>query len=159
MKVTVIAVGNLKESYFRAAANEYIKRLTPYVQASVLEIAEEKTSLNPSPADEAKARDKEGERILKAIPAGSLVAALAIEGRLQSSEQFAEWVEHKRLNGCSHVTFIIGGSTGLSDNVKTKADHILSFGLITLPHQLARIVLLEQVYRAFRILRNEPYHK
>jgi len=97
--------------------------------------------------------------ILKALPTGSFVAALAIEGKPLSSEQFAEWVEHKRLVGRSHLTFIIGGSTGLSDDVKTKAAHLLSFGPITLPHQLARIVLLEQTYRAFRILRNEPYHK
>ncbi|KAF0194871.1 MAG: hypothetical protein FD169_1613 [Bacillota bacterium] len=159
MKVTVIAVGNLKEAYFRAAAQEYIKRLTPYAQVAVVEIPEEKTSLNPSPADEAKARDKEGERIIKAIPAGSFVAMLAIEGKALASERFADWIEGRRLSGCSHLSFIIGGSTGLSDNVKAKADHMLSFGLITLPHQLARIVLLEQVYRAFRILRNEPYHK
>ena len=159
MKVTVVAVGNLKESYFRAAAQEYIKRLMPYAQVSVVEIPEEKTSLNPSPADEAKARDKEGERIIKAIPAGSFVAMLAIEGKARSSDHFADWIENKRLGGRSHLTFVIGGSTGLSSDVKTKADDLISFGPITLPHQLARIVLLEQTYRAFRILRNEPYHK
>jgi len=159
MKITVLAVGNLKEPYFRAAAEEYIKRLAPYAQTSVIEIPEEKTSLNPSLADEAKAREKEGERILKAIPHGTFIAALAIEGKALSSPQFAEWIEHKRQSGRSHITFIIGSSTGLSDEVKSKADQLISFGPITLPHQLARIVLLEQTYRAFRILRNEPYHK
>lgn len=159
MKLSIIAVGNLKEAYFRQAAGEYLKRLMPYAQTTVLEIAEEKTPLNPSPKDELIAREKEGERILKAVPPGSFVAALAIEGKAISSEQLAEWVEHKRQSGRSHIVFVIGGSTGLSEQVKQSADQLLSFGPITLPHQLARIVLLEQVYRAFRILRNEPYHK
>ncbi|MDP3487717.1 MAG: 23S rRNA (pseudouridine(1915)-N(3))-methyltransferase RlmH [Bacillota bacterium] len=159
MKIIVVAVGNLKEAYFRAAAQEYIKRLTPCAQVAIVEIPESKTPINPSPADEANARDKEGERIIKAIPPGSYVAMLAIEGKARSSEHFADWIEHKRLSGRSHLTFVIGGSTGLSSDVKAKADDLISFGPITLPHQLARIVLLEQTYRAFRILRNEPYHK
>lgn len=159
MKITVVAVGSLKEPYFKAAADEYLKRLSPYAQLTIVEIIEEKAPLNTSPADEVKVREKEGERILKALPPGSSAVVLAIEGKQYSSEQFAAWLEQQRLSGRSHLTFIVGGSTGLADRVKTSADSHISFGPITLPHQLARIVLLEQIYRAFRILRNEPYHK
>lgn len=159
MKISVIAVGNLKEPYFRAAADEYLKRLTPYAQVTVIEVPEEKAPLNASPADEAKVREKEGQQILKSLPQGSFAVVLAIEGKQHSSEQFAQWLEQQRLTGRSHLTFIIGGSTGLSDKVKAESSAQVSFGAITLPHQLARIVLLEQIYRAFRILRNETYHK
>ncbi len=159
MKITIIAVGNLRETYFRAAAEEYLKRLSPYAQVAVVEVAEETAPLGASPASEAKLREKEGQQILKAVPAGSLALVLAIEGRQHSSEQFAAWLEQQRLIGRSHISFIIGGSTGLSEQVKAQSAGQISFGALTLPHQLARIVLLEQIYRAFRILRNEPYHK
>lgn len=159
MKITVLAVGSLKEAYFRAAASEYLKRLTPYAQVKVVEIPEEKPPANPSPADEEKVRDKEGERILKAIPPGSFVVALSIDGKARSSESLADWFQSLMSGGHSHLCFIIGGSTGLSSTLQPAINAELSFGPITLPHQLARIVLLEQVYRAFKILRNEPYHK
>ena len=159
MKVTVIAVGNLREAHFRAACSEYLKRLTPYAQVKIVEVAEEKPPANPSAADEEKVREKEAERILRAIPAGSYVIALSIEARSRSSEQLADWLQQLQLQGQSHLCFIIGDSTGLSPVLKPSINAELSFGPITLPHQLARVVLLEQIYRAFKILRNEPYHK
>jgi 23S rRNA (pseudouridine1915-N3)-methyltransferase len=159
VKITVVAVGSLKESYFRAAAGEYIKRLSPYSQIRIVEIPEEKPPANPSPADEEKVREKEAERIQKALPAGAFVISLSIKGKPHSSESLAEWFQQLQLTGHSHLCFIIGGSTGLSPKLNPVIDTELSFGPITLPHQLARIILLEQVYRAFKITRNEPYHK
>lgn len=159
MKITVVSVGSLKESYFRAAAAEYLKRLRPYAQVSIVEVPEERLPGNPSPADEASVRDKEAERIAKLIPPGSFVVALAIEGRQRSSEDLAGWIQQLQVQGQSHLCLIIGGSTGLSPTLDSVIVAKLSFGLMTLPHQLARIVLLEQIYRAFKIMRNEPYHK
>lgn len=159
MKITLVCVGSLKETYFRDAAAEYIKRLRPYAQVSVHEAAEERLPGNPSPADEAAARDRESERIARLIPAGSYVVALGIVGRQRSSEELADWIEQLRGQGQSHLCLIIGGSTGLSPTLDSVIAAKLSFGLMTLPHQLARIVLLEQIYRAFKIMRNEPYHK
>ncbi|HSL93247.1 MAG TPA: 23S rRNA (pseudouridine(1915)-N(3))-methyltransferase RlmH [Bacillota bacterium] len=159
MKVTLICVGALKEAYYRAAAAEYLKRLRPYAQVSVYEVAEERPPANPSAADEAAVRDREAERVAKLIPPGSFVVALAIEGRQRSSEDLAEWIQQLQVQGQSHLCLIIGGSTGLSPTLDGVIATKWSFGLITLPHQLARIVLLEQIYRAFKIMRNEPYHK
>ena len=159
MKVTLLAVGSLKEDYFRRAAEEYVSRLTPYAEVKIHEIAEYKTTPSSSAANVAQARDKEGAAIIKAIPAGSVPVALAIEATPQSSVQFAAFLGQLRDSGQGHVCFIIGGSNGLSDAVKKASADKLSFGPLTLPHQLARIVLLEQIYRAFKIMRNEPYHK
>ena len=159
MKITLICVGTLKEAYYRAAAAEYLKRLRPYAQVTVHEVAEERPPANPSPADEAAVRDREAERISRLIPPGSFVVAMAIEGRQRTSEDLAAWVQQLQVQGQSHLCLIIGGSTGLSPTLDGVVNASLSFGPITLPHQLARIVLLEQVYRAFKIMRNEPYHK
>lgn len=159
MKITLICVGSLKEAYYRAAAAEYLKRLRPYAQVSVHEVAEERLPCNPSPADEVAVRDREAERIARLIPPGSYVVALDIGGRQRSSEDLAAWIEQLRGQGQSHFCLIIGGSTGLSPALNSAIAASLSFGPITLPHQLARIVLLEQVYRTFKIMRNEPYHK
>lgn len=154
MKLTLVAVGRLKEKYWRSAADEYLKRLKPYARVDVVEIADRDSS-----RDEARARADEAADILKAIPAGAYVIALAIDGRQRSSEGFAADIERLGIEGRSNVALVIGGSVGLAPEVLARADERLSLGPMTLPHNLAQIVLLEQVYRAFRIIRNEPYHK
>ncbi|MBT9136440.1 MAG: Ribosomal RNA large subunit methyltransferase H [Firmicutes bacterium] len=158
MKITVLAVGSLKEDYFRAAAAEYELRLTPYAQVQVNEVAESKVKASASPATLRQLMAEEGEALLRAIPAGSLPVALCIEAVPKSSLEFTAWLVGQR-DGGQHLCFIIGGSHGLAPSVKVACRAKLSFGPLTLPHQLARIVLLEQIYRAFKIMRNEPYHK
>ena len=159
MKLTLLAVGSLKEEYFRRAAEEYMMRLAPYAEVKIVEIAEYKTMPSASNANLEQALDREGAAIIKSIPKGSVPIALAIEATPQSSLQFASYLGRLRDSGQGQVCFIIGGSCGLSDAVKRACTDKLSFGPLTLPHQLARIVLLEQIYRAFKIMRNEPYHK
>jgi 23S rRNA (pseudouridine1915-N3)-methyltransferase len=150
----VIAVGRLKERYWREAADEYLKRLGPYATVRVVEIAD-----RDSGRDEARALAEEGADIVRAIPDGSHVVTLEIGGRELSSEAFAERLDTLALDGRSNVSFVVGGSVGLSADVLARADERLSLGTMTLPHNMARVVLLEQVYRAFRINRGEPYHK
>lgn len=158
MNVTVIAVGKLKESYLRDGCNEYIKRLGAYAKVNVVEINEERAGDNPSDAEIANVIQKEGQRIIQKIPKGAAVVSLCIEGKEYSSPQFSELIENISMQNSS-VCFVIGGSFGLSDEVKNLGKYKLSFGKMTLPHQLARMVLLEQVYRAFSILNNSKYHK
>lgn len=158
MNVTVIAVGKLKESYLRDGCSEYIKRLGAYAKVNVVEINEERVSDNPSQSEIDRVIQKEGERIISKIPKGSVVIPLCIEGREYSSPDFSQLVETVSMQSSS-VCFVIGGSFGLSDNVKAMGKYKLSFGKMTLPHQLARMVLLEQIYRAFSILNNSKYHK
>lgn len=155
MRITLIAVGKLKESFWRDACAEYLKRLRPYADVKVAEVADR----DPSRLGEARALTEEGEDVLRAIPDGAHVVALDIGGRAVSSEQFSAHLSELGLSGRSLVAFVIGGSHGLSQDVLARADERLSFGPMTLPHNLARVVLLEQLYRAFRIARNEPYHK
>lgn len=159
MKVTVIAVGGLKEKYLTAACNEYLKRLSAYSRVGIIEINEERCSDNPSPAEIERVIEKEGERIISKIPKGSFVVPLCIEGKQFSSEEFSRKLENAAISGFGSVTFIIGGSFGLSNSVKSLANLKLSFSKMTLPHQLMRVVLLEQVYRAFSISNNGKYHK
>lgn len=159
MKVTVICVGKIKETFFADAIKEYEKRLSRYCKLSITELADEKTPDGASEALEAQIKKKEGERILKAIPEGAYVIALAIEGKQRSSEELAAYVEKLGFGGTSHIVFLIGGSLGLSKDVLQRADELLSFSKMTFPHQLMRVVLLEQVYRAYRIINGEPYHK
>lgn len=159
MKVTVICVGKIKETFFADAIKEYEKRLSRYCKLSITELADEKTPDGASEALETQIKKKEGERILKAIPEGAYVIALAIEGKQRSSEELAAYVEKLGLGGISHIVLIIGGSLGLSKDVLQRADELLSFSKMTFPHQLVRVVLLEQVYRAYRIINGEPYHK
>ncbi|MEI7814118.1 MAG: 23S rRNA (pseudouridine(1915)-N(3))-methyltransferase RlmH [Coriobacteriia bacterium] len=154
MKLTIIAVGRLKERFWREAADEYLKRLKPYAQVSVVEVAD-----RDSGRDAKRALADEGADVLRAIPATSYVVALDVGGRQLSSEGFSGQIDELALHGSSHLTFVIGGSVGLSADVIERADARLSLGLMTLPHNLARVVLLEQLYRAFRISRGEPYHK
>ena len=159
MKIDIICVGKVKEAFYRDAAAEYIKRLGRYAAVSVLEVADEPTPERASDAEEAAIRQREGERILKKISAGARVIALAIDGRGYSSEGFSAHINELALSGCSHIQFIIGGSLGLSPEVLSAADEKISFSAMTFPHQLMRVILLEQIYRAYRIIRHEPYHK
>lgn len=158
MNVTVIAVGKLKESFLRDGCAEYVKRLGAYVKVNIIEINEERCSDNPSDSEIQNVIKKEGERILKKIPKGAAVIPLCIEGKEYDSRDFSSLLENIALNS-SHICFVIGGSFGLDAEVKAMGKVKLSFGKMTLPHQLARMVLLEQVYRAFSISNNSKYHK
>lgn len=156
MNVSVVAVGKLKERFWSEACAEYLKRLGPYARVKVAEVPD----VDPARAGgEAQARAAEGESILARLPERAWVVALAIDGRPRTSEQLSAHLDELALRGASDVAFVVGGSTGLDDAVLQRADETLSFGPITLPHNLARVVLLEQLYRAFRISRGEPYHK
>lgn len=159
MRMTVIAVGKCKERFFREAIAEYTKRLSRYGQLEIVEVSDEKTPDGASFVLEEQIRAKEGERILKAVKDGAYVIALAIEGKKMDSPSFAKRLGDLSTYGKSHVVFIIGGSLGLHPDVLARADMLLSFSDMTFPHQLMRIILLEQIYRAFRILNGEPYHK
>ena len=158
LNIRIICVGKFKEKYWEAASAEYIKRLGAYCSLSVIEVKEEKLPAHASRADEENVIKKEGKSILGKIGDGDYVIALDIAGKELSSEQFASKIADISF-GSSTIDFIIGGSLGLSDEVKARAGLKFSFGKITLPHQLARIVLLEQIYRAFKINAGETYHK
>jgi 23S rRNA (pseudouridine1915-N3)-methyltransferase len=159
IKITVIAVGTLKEKYLKQACEEYLKRLTPYAKLTVCEISECRASSSPSAAEIEAIKNKEGQAILAKIPKGAFVIPMCIEGKMLSSEEFSSKLSDTALRGYSDIALIIGGSFGLSDEVKKTGDLKLSFGKITLPHQLMRVVLLEQLYRAFSIANNTKYHK
>lgn len=158
MKITVACVGKIKEKYFTDAINEYSKRLSRYVTLEICQVADEKAPENMSEAQVIQVRETEGERLLKATK-DSFVVALAIDGKKMTSEGFADFISDNMVKGVSHITFVIGGSLGLSDKVLKRADFKLSFSDMTFPHQLMRVVLLEQIYRGYRIMKNEPYHK
>lgn len=158
MNVCVICVGKLKESYLRDGCAEYIKRLGAFAKVSVVEVAEERCSDSPSASETEKVLQKEGERIIAKIPKGAEVVPLCIEGSEFSSPRLAQKIEQIAMSNSS-VAFVIGGSFGLSPQVKQLGKIKLSFGKMTLPHQLARLVLLEQIYRAFSINNNSKYHK
>ncbi len=159
MNVAVICVGNLKEKYFRDACAEYVKRLGAFCRFRLIEVSEEKISDKPTQSDIDNTLKKEGERIISRIPKGAKVFSLCIEGTLISSEQLAERIASDGLQGVSEIAFIIGGSWGLSDEVKRLSCMKLSMSKMTFPHQLARVILCEQIYRAFQINCNGKYHK
>lgn len=159
MKITILCVGKVKEKFYRMAIDEYVKRLGRYCKLEIIEVADEKTPDNASEHEETLIKDKEGERILKNIRREATVIALAIEGKMFSSEQLAGKISQLAISGESHIQFIIGGSLGLSDKVLKEADLLLSFSKMTFPHQLMRVILLEQIYRSYRIIQGEPYHK
>ena len=159
IKINVISVGKIKEKYLKDACAEYLKRLMGFAKVNVIEVGEFRSSDNPSSAEIEQVKQKEGEAIIAKIPKGSFVISMCIEGGQLSSEELSQKLSSITLNGISEITFIIGGSFGLSDEVKTASDLRLSFGKITLPHQLMRVVLLEQIYRAFTIMNNTKYHK
>lgn len=158
MKVSIICVGKIKEKYFTMAVDEYSKRLSRYIKLNFIEVPDEKAPENLSSADEEIIKFKEGEKILKHIK-DEFVVALCIDGKQFDSISFSTFIQNSMNKGRSHISFIIGGSLGLSQNVINKAHFKISFSKMTFPHQLMRIILLEQIYRAERILKNEPYHK
>jgi len=159
MKITCITVGKIKEKYFTDAIKEYTKRLSRYCRLEIVELADEKTPESAGEAEERAIKEREGERILKAIKEDSYVIALAIEGKMLDSLELSRKLEGLGIGGTSHITFVIGGSLGLSSAVMKRADEALSFSKMTFPHQLMRVILLEQIYRSFRIMKHEPYHK
>ncbi|MBO8168587.1 MAG: 23S rRNA (pseudouridine(1915)-N(3))-methyltransferase RlmH [Thermoanaerobacteraceae bacterium] len=159
MQITILAVGKLKERYLVSGCEEYLKRLARYAQVKVIEVADEPAPANASPAEEEQVKEKEGQKILASIPANSYVIALAIAGETVSSPQLAKKLEKLALQGKSKLAFIIGGSLGLHETVLERADWRLSFSALTFPHQLMRLILLEQLYRCFKINRGETYHK
>lgn len=159
MNISFITVGKLKEKYLKQGIDEYLKRLSSYAKISIIEVADEKAPEELSLVEMEQVKQKEGERILAKISADTYVIALAINGKMKSSEELAEGLDKLATYGKSKVAFVIGGSLGLSDEVLKRADEELSFSKMTFPHQLMRLILVEQVYRAYRIMRGEPYHK
>jgi len=159
MLIQIIAVGKLKEKYLVLGIQEYAKRLNPYIKFQMIEVADEKAPDTLSEAEVTIVKEREGERILAHVKESAHVVALAIGGQLWSSEELAAELDRLGTYGSSHVAFVIGGSHGLSDQVLRRAQQKLSFGRMTLPHQLMRLVLTEQIYRAVKINRGEPYHK
>lgn len=159
MNITIISVGKLKEKYLKMGIEEYVKRLGAYAKIELVEVADEKAPEQLSDAEMEIVKRREGERILAKINDGMHVVALAINGKMKSSEEMAKDLESLMTYGTSKVAFVIGGSLGLHEDVLKRADEKLSFGKMTLPHQLMKLVLVEQIYRSFRIIKGEPYHK
>lgn len=159
MKITVISVGKIKEKYLKDAIAEYSKRLSKYCRLEIIEVADEKTPDQASENVEEGIRAREGERILKNIKDDMYVITLEIQGKMVTSEELAEKIEMLGIQGKSNLAFVIGGSIGLGKAVMNRSDFALSFSRMTFPHQLMRVVLLEQIYRGFRIINGEPYHK
>ena len=159
MNITIVCVGKIKESFYRDAIAEYAKRLSKYCKFRIEEVADEECKENASASEEEAVKAKEGERIIKKIPASAYVYALAIQGKKLDSVGFSEELSKLFVGGKSDICFVIGGSIGLSDEVLRRADAKLSFSDMTFPHQLMRVILSEQIYRAFRIMNHEPYHK
>lgn len=159
MKLKIITVGKLKEKYLKEGVAEYQKRLNRFSKIETIELADEKTPDKASISENQRILDIEGERILSKIGERDYVIGLAIEGKQLPSESFSHLIDQKMISGYSTITFVIGGSLGLSQKVKRRADYLMSFGLLTLPHQLMKLVLMEQIYRAFMIRQGTPYHK
>ena len=158
MKYHIITIGKIKEKYLTAGIDEFLKRLRPYGQVEITALPEEKMPDNPSDAQKRQVLEKDGEKMLRHVRQGSYVFVLDVQGTLISSEDMAAKFSEIALHGCSELTFIIGGPFGLSDGVRRRADSRISFGRITLTHQMIRMILLEQIYRAVKIQRHEPYH-
>ncbi len=159
MKITLLTVGKIKEKYFSDAIEEYKKRLSKYCTLKIVEVADEKTMENMSPAQEQIIKKKEAERINKMLPEGAYVISLVIDSKQHTSVEFADHIQKLTVDGTSHIVFIIGGSIGIDDELIKASNERISFSKMTFPHQLMRVILLEQIYRAFRIIKNEPYHK
>ncbi|QEK13481.1 23S rRNA (pseudouridine(1915)-N(3))-methyltransferase RlmH [Crassaminicella thermophila] len=159
MNITIIGVGKIKEKYLVSAINEYKKRLSRYCKLNIVEVSDEKAPENLSDKEMDNIKKVEGEKIFKHIKEGMYVIALDIKGKMLSSEAFADKLQRLGVQGNSNIAFIIGGSLGLSKEILKRADFKLSFSPMTFPHQLMRVILLEQTYRGFRIMKGEPYHK
>ncbi len=158
MKITIVCAGKLKENYLRDGIAEYEKRLRPYADLRTIEIIEERMKDRPSPAEKDEVLRREGERLTSQIPQGAYLIVLDVGGEEMSSENFSARIDRLMLMGESHIAFLIGGPFGLSDELRQRADLRLSFSQFTLPHQLIRLFLMEQIYRSFKISRHEPYH-
>ena len=159
MKITIICVGKIKEKFFQDAIDEYSKRLSRYCQLNIIEVTDEKTPDKAPESIEEQIKEKEGMRILSKIKDDMHVCTLEIAGSRFTSEKMAQWINQSAINGISHIAFVIGGSLGLHKDVIARANMHLSFSDMTFPHQLMRVILCEQIYRSFRIINNEPYHK
>lgn len=159
MKVTIVCVGKIKEKFYRDAIAEYEKRLSRYCKLEIVEVADEQTPDKAGEQLENQIKEKEGARILAKIPEDAYVCTLEIGGKPLSSTQLADWMSKRMVGGDSKLVFVIGGSLGLHASVLARSDYALSFSNMTFPHQLMRVILCEQIYRAYRIMNNEPYHK
>ena len=159
MHISIVTVGKLKEKYLKLGIEEYVKRLNSYAKIDVIEVADEKAPEELSTTEMIQVKNKEGDRILAKIHPDTYVIALAIEGKQKSSEELADTLDKLATYGKSKIAFVIGGSLGLSQDILQRADEKLSFSKMTFPHQLMRLILVEQIYRAYRINRGEPYHK
>ena len=159
MKISILCVGKIKEKYFSDAIAEYSKRLSRYCTLEIIEVQDEKTPDGAGEAIEKQIKEKEGERLISKMKDGCYCIALAIKGKKLTSEGLAQKIEDLGTGGTGHIAFVIGGSLGLSDAVLNRCDMQLSFSDMTFPHQLMRVILLEQIYRAYRIISGEPYHK
>jgi 23S rRNA (pseudouridine1915-N3)-methyltransferase len=159
VNISIVTVGKLKEKYLKQGIDEYLKRLSAYAKVEIVEVPDEKAPEVLSEAEMVQVKQKEGERILAKISQDTYVIALAIQGKMQSSEELAESIDKLATYGKSKLAFVIGGSLGLSDEVIKRSNEQLSFSKMTFPHQLMKLILVEQIYRAFRINRGEPYHK
>lgn len=159
MKITILCVGKVKEKFYREGISEFTKRLSRYCKLEIIEVADEKTVEDASETEIRIVKEKEGERLLKNIKDDAYVICLCIDGKQLNSEELSAKIEKLGVQGTSHIYFVIGGSLGLADEVVKRADFKLSFSAMTFPHQLMRVILLEQIYRAFRIMNHEPYHK
>lgn len=159
MKITIVCVGKIKEKFYRDAIDEYAKRLSKYCKLEIIEVADEKTPDGAGESLEEQIKEKEGERILSKLKPDAFVCTLEIGGKRFSSPGFANLIEQAGIQGKSHIAFVIGGSLGLHEKVSQRSDLAVSFSDMTFPHQLMRVILCEQIYRAYRIISNEPYHK
>ena len=159
MRINIVCVGKIKEKYLKLGIDEFKKRLSKYCKLEIIELEDEKAPENLSDKEMLIIKEKEGKKILSKIKDNSYVIALAIDGKNLSSEELAQTINKLGVRGVSNITFVIGGSLGLSDEVLSRADYKLSFSKMTFPHQLMRLILLEQVYRAYRRNNGEPYHK
>lgn len=159
MNINLITVGKIKEKYLKDAIAEYSKRLSRYCKLNIVELPDEKTPENASNKEEQIIKEKEGERILKHMKDNMYVVALDLKGKMLSSEELSDFISDLQLNGRSDAAFVIGGSLGLSPEVLKRADYKLCFSKMTFPHQLMRVILLEQIYRGYKIMKGEPYHK
>ena len=159
MKITILTVGKIKKKYLKDAIAEYAKRLSRYCKLEIVEVADEKTIENASQVLETQIRDKEAERLMKYIREDAYVITLEIKGKQLTSEELSEKINQLGIQGKSHIIFVIGGSIGLGDEILKRSDYALSFSKMTFPHQLMRVILLEQIYRSYRIINGEPYHK
>lgn len=159
LSVTLIVVGKIKEKYFTDAIDEYSKRLKRYCKFNIIEVKDEPTPDNPSPNEKAAVLNREGTRIIEKLPKSAYIVSLCIEGKQMDSSAFADFIEKTAADGNSELVFIIGGSMGICDELKSKSDYKLSFSKMTFPHQLMRVVLTEQIYRAFNISNGGKYHK